>query len=79
MDSTEAYFAAMPGPLEVTTLLLYEFRQVVRFQLRLHRHDPSKDYPPAEGRKMLKDLKADLVSGVQFKGTGSFTGEQAVG
>ena len=58
-----AYFAAMPGPLEVTTLLLYEFRQAVRFQLRLHRHDSSKGYPPAEGMKMLKDLKADLVSG----------------
>ena len=30
-----AYFAAMPGPLEVTTLLLYEFRQAVRFQTGL--------------------------------------------
>lgn len=58
-----AYFAAMPGPLEVTTLLLYEFRQAVRFQIRLHRHDPSKGYPRAEGTKMLADLKTDLVSG----------------
>ena len=58
-----AYFAAMPGPLQVTTLLLYEFRQAVRFQIRLHRHDPSKGYPRAEGSKMLADLKADLVSG----------------
>ena len=64
-NSTEAaaYFAAMPGPLEVTTLLLYEFRQAVRFQIRLHRHDPSKGYSRAEGAKMLADLKADLVSG----------------
>lgn len=58
-----AYFAAMPGPLEVTTLLLYEFRQAVRFQIRLHRHHPSKGYPRAEGTKMLANLKADLVSG----------------
>jgi predicted nucleic acid-binding protein len=58
-----AYFASMPGPLEVTTLLLYEFRQAVRFQIRLHRHDFSKGYPRAEGTKMLADLKADLVSG----------------
>lgn len=58
-----AYFAAMPGPLEVSTLLLYEFRQAVRFQIRLHRHDASKGYPRAEGTKMLADLKADLVSG----------------
>ena len=58
-----AHFAALPGPLEVTTLLLYEFRQAVRFQIRLHRHDPAKGYPRAEGTKMLADLKADLVSG----------------
>ncbi len=64
-NSTEAaaYFAAMPGSLEVTTLLLYEFRQAVRFQIRLHRHDPSKGYPRAEGNKMLADLKSDLISG----------------
>lgn len=58
-----AYFADMPGPLEVTTLLLYEFRQAVRFQIRRHRHDPDKGYPLAEGTKMLADLKSDLVSG----------------
>ena len=58
-----AYFAAMPGPLEVTTLLLYEFRQAVRFQIRLYRHDSTKGYPQVEGAKMLADLKADLVNG----------------
>jgi predicted nucleic acid-binding protein len=58
-----ASFAAMPGPLEVTTLLLYEFRQAVRFQIRLHRHDAAKGYSQAEGTRMLLDLKADLVSG----------------
>jgi predicted nucleic acid-binding protein len=62
MDAA-AYFAAMPGPLEVSTLLLYEFRQAVRFQIRLHSHDPSKGYPRAEGIKMLADLKSDLISG----------------
>ena len=58
-----AYFSAMAGPLEVTTLLLYEFRQGVRFQIRLHRHDATKGYSRGEGTKMLADLKADLVSG----------------
>jgi predicted nucleic acid-binding protein len=58
-----AYFASLIGPLEVTTLLLYEFRQAVRFQIRLHRHDPAKGYPLAEGTKMLADLKSDLISG----------------
>ncbi len=58
-----ACFAALPGPLEVTTLLLYEFRQAVRFQIRLHRSDPTKGYAKAEGTKMLANLKVDLVSG----------------
>jgi predicted nucleic acid-binding protein len=58
-----AHYAALPGPLEVTTLLLYEFRQAVRFQIRLRRHDPAKGYSRAEGTKMLADLKSDLVSG----------------
>lgn len=58
-----AYFAKMPGPLEVSTLLLYEFRQAVRFQIRLNRHDSAKGYTKAEGLAMLADLKADLVSG----------------
>ena len=65
VKSSEAavYFAAMPGSLEVTTLLLYGFRQAVRFQIRLHRQDPTKGYPLAEGTKMLADLKSDLISG----------------
>lgn len=58
-----AYFQAMPGPLEVSTLLLYEFKQSVRFQIRLHRHDPKKGYPKPEGMKMLADLKSDLMRG----------------
>lgn len=58
-----AYFFALEGPLEVTTLLLYEFRQAVRFQIRLHRHQPPKGYSRVEGTKMLSDLKSDLVSG----------------
>ena len=57
------YFATMAGPLEVTTLLLFEFRQSLRFQVRLHRHHASKGFPKAQGTKMLADLKADLASG----------------
>lgn len=58
-----AYFQAMPGPLEVTTLLLYEFRQSIRFQVHLHRRDTKKGYRKPEGMKMLADLKSDLVNG----------------
>ena len=46
-EQAAAYFSAMPDPLEVTTLLLYEFRQAVRFQIRLRRHHPAKGYPSA--------------------------------
>jgi predicted nucleic acid-binding protein len=58
-----AAFATMAGPLEVTTLLLFEFRQSVRFQVRLHRQHASKGFPKAQGMKMLADLKADLAGG----------------
>lgn len=58
-----AHFEAMPGPLEVTTLLLYELRQAIRFQIRLHRHHAQRGYPKAEGTQMLADLKSDLISG----------------
>jgi predicted nucleic acid-binding protein len=59
-----ATFATMAGPLEVTTLLLFEFRQSLRFQVRLHRQQANKGFPKAQGMKMLADLKADLVSSV---------------
>lgn len=64
-NSAEAasYFAGLSEPLHVTTLLLYEFRQAVRFQIRLNRRDPSKGYSRTGGTKMLVDLKADLASG----------------
>lgn len=58
-----AFFAAMSEPLEVTTLLLYEFRQSVRFQLRLYRQDATKGFPKPVAVRMLADLKADLVNG----------------
>ncbi|MEI6603824.1 MAG: PIN domain-containing protein [Verrucomicrobiota bacterium] len=58
-----AYFATMAGPLEVTTLLLFEFRQSVRFHIRLHSQHANKRFPKAQGMKMLADLRADLVSG----------------
>ncbi len=58
-----SWFQAMPGPLEVTSLLLFEFRQSVRFQARLHRNDPTKGFPKPEASKMLADLKSDLATG----------------
>ena len=58
-----AYFKAMPEALHVSSLLLYEFRQSVRFQVWLHARDKSKGYPRAAGDGALADLQTDLDAG----------------
>lgn len=60
----DAWMEARSGPLPVTSLLLLEFRQSVRFQSRLFSPDRTKGYAPAEGARMLRDLQSDLASGV---------------
>jgi len=54
----------MVGPIIVTPLLLWEFRQSARFQAFRHRHNPSVGYPLHEAEKMISDLKEDLESGL---------------
>ena len=58
-----AHFKAMTEPLHVTGLLLYEFRQSLRFQVWCHTHDPKKGFPDADCDKALADLQSDLDSG----------------
>ena len=58
-----AHFKALPEALHVTSLLLYEFRQSVRFQVWLHERDNSKGYPRADCDRALADLQSDLESG----------------
>jgi predicted nucleic acid-binding protein len=58
-----AYFKAMPEALHVSGLLLYEFRQSVRFQVWLHARDRSKGYAQADCDRALADLQTDLDSG----------------
>lgn len=53
----------MPGPLMVSSLLLYEFRQSVRFQVWLHARDKTKGYPQADCEQALADLQTDLITG----------------
>ena|SRR6266446_2851745 len=55
-----AHRASMKDPLPVTALLLYEFRQSVRFQTWLHRKDARKGYGEREGSEMLADLQSDI-------------------
>jgi predicted nucleic acid-binding protein len=58
-----AHFMAMPEALQVSSLMLYEFRQSVRFQVWLHERDKNKGYPQADCDSMLADLQTDLDTG----------------
>ena len=58
-----AHFKAMPEALPVSGLLLYEFRQSVRFQVWLHARDKTKGYPQADCDRALADLQTDLDTG----------------
>ncbi len=59
-----AHFKAMPEALHVSSLLLFEFRQSLRFQVWLHAQNPHKGFPQAECDQALADLQSDLDSGV---------------
>jgi predicted nucleic acid-binding protein len=59
-----AYFKAMPEALHVSSLLLFEFRQSLRFQVWLHAQNPLKGFPQAGCDQALADLQSDLDSGV---------------
>lgn len=66
-DNTEnaiARRASMKEPLPVTALVLFEFRQSVRWQTFWHRKAASKGYGEREGARMLADLQSDLASGL---------------
>lgn len=56
----DSYALALP----VSTLLLLEFRQSIRFQIRLCDNDRSKGFSKTEGMAMLRALQADLAAGV---------------
>ncbi len=51
-------------PLPVSTLLLLEFRQSVRLQMRLHSKDRTKGYGLREASAMLRDFQSDLAAGI---------------
>ena len=66
MNSTRAdhFMAGLNGTLGVSSLLLLEFRQSVRLQIRLHLNDRTKGFPQTEGQQMLNDLQIDLNAGL---------------
>ena len=58
-----AHFRAIPESLSVSSLLLYEFRQSVRFQVWLHTRDKARGYPQAIADAALAKLQANLDTG----------------
>ena len=64
-----AHFAAMPEALSVSGLLLYEFRQSVRFQVWLHSRDKSRGYPQDVADTALAKLEMNLNSGALVMAT----------
>ena len=55
-ERTDAFMAQMPVSLPVSSFLLLELRQSVRFQARLQSLDKTKGYPKREADQMLRDL-----------------------
>ena len=62
-DRAVAYRGAMAEPLHVSRLLLWEFRQSVRFQAFRHSKNRNVGYPLHEAEKMLSDLVDDMRDG----------------
>jgi predicted nucleic acid-binding protein len=58
------FMTKQSGALGVSSLVLLEFRQSVRLQIRLHLNDWTKGFPQKEGLQMLNDLQIDLNSGI---------------
>ena len=58
-----AYFKVMPEALHVTGLLLYEFRQSVRFQVWLHAREKTRGYAQSVADVALAKLQSNLDTG----------------
>jgi predicted nucleic acid-binding protein len=58
-----ACFQKMPEALHVSSLLLYEFRQSVRFQVWRHARDKTKGYPRRVADAALGQLQSNLEAG----------------
>ena len=58
-----AHFQAMPEVLHVSTLLVYEFRQSVRFQVWLNSQNTGKGYPKNIAEAALAKFEANMEAG----------------
>lgn len=57
------HFQVMPEALHVSSLLLYEFQQSVRFQVWLHGQNKMKGYPQSAAEAALAKFDANLAAG----------------
>jgi predicted nucleic acid-binding protein len=57
------HFQRMPEALSVSGLLLYEFRQSVRFQVWLQARDKTRGYPQSVAEVALAKLQSNLDTG----------------
>jgi len=60
----DQFMAGLSGTLGVSSLVVLEFRQSVRLQIRLHLNDRTKGFGQTEGQQMLNNLQIDLNAGV---------------
>jgi predicted nucleic acid-binding protein len=58
-----AHFQAMPEVLHVSSLLVYKFRQSVRFQVWLNARNNSKGYPKNIAEAALAKFQANMDAG----------------
>ena len=58
-----AFMSRQPTALEVSSLLLYEFRQSVQFQVFRQSKDRTRGYPHAIAHAALAALQADVKAG----------------
>ena len=59
-----AFMEKRSTAVSVTSLLLLEFRQSLRFQVWLHTKDRTKGFSKREAQQMNMDLASDLKAGV---------------
>ncbi|MBE2203624.1 MAG: hypothetical protein IAE94_04750 [Chthoniobacterales bacterium] len=60
----DQFMMRLSGSLPVSSLLLLEFRQSVRLQIRLHLSNRRKGFSQREGQQMLNDVQMDLNAGL---------------
>lgn len=63
-----AFMQSQPTALISTSLLLYEFRQSVQFQVFRHSKDATQGYPMSRAQTALSMLQANISAGVYRQG-----------